>query len=268
LVIASIYSLIQKERTAESIYLGLVKKSPQNWRVYFSYGYFLTRTGRHKEAINYYKSVLRFLPQNVNAINNMAIGYMYLDDFEKSAEMFEMAAEIEQDPVVIINTGTMYYWSENFKKAVDLYKKAVDLEPENYQWIAYLGDAYKFVGGEKLQADKCFADVLNFTKLEIKANPSVAKPYQFLARANLYFGDIGEAKKNMEIADSIEPNTTEAYYSHLRIAVVEGNDEKTMHYARQLINNEYSVKLLLSDPDFKVLKQGKFEELKISSKGD
>lgn len=259
--LALTYDLIGKKNLAEQIYKKALIKFPKNWRVFSSYGYFLTRNGRHVDAIDNYNRVLKFIPENINAINNLAISYMYVGDFEESARLFEMASEIEIDTAVLVNTGTMHYSMGNFEKAIYFYEKALRLEPNNYQWMAYLGDSCKFLKNRKKDADHYFRNVIKYANKEVEGNRSLAKPYQYLARAYAYFGDISSANNMMRLADSITSNSTESYYSHLRIAVAEKNDGKILQYARLLLENEYSVRLLTADPDFRVLKEKRFKNL-------
>ena len=259
--LASVYAMMGKDRVAERIYFDLLKRSPNNWRVYFGYGYFLTRVGRHVQAIENYKKVLSFLPENISAINNMAVSYTYLADYKSAASMFELAAKIDPDIGVFANIGSMYYSYGEFEKAMEAYKKALKLEPNNYQLLSYLGDAYKFIPGKKNSANDVFNKVIEVATQEIKINNGIAKSYQALARSYAYFGDIERANLMMSNADLLDPNSTDAFYSNLRVAVAEKNDAKIFRYARSLLNNEYSAKLLLADPDFSILKEEKYKEL-------
>ncbi|WP_062063890.1 tetratricopeptide repeat protein [Cellvibrio sp. OA-2007] len=259
--LASVYAMMGKERIAEKIYLELLGRSPDNWRGYFGYGYFLTRIGRHEEAIANYKKVLKFLPENISAINNMAVGYSYLADYEAAARMFELASDIEPDIGVFTNIGSMYYSSGELKKAAAAYEKALELDPENYQLMSYLADAYKFIPGYKKKSDEIFGRVIDLAAREISVNRRVALPYQALARSYAYFGNIEMAKSMMLKSDQLDSISTDSLYSNLRIAVAEKNDEKIFRYARTLLNSEYSAKFLLADPDFSVLREEKYKEL-------
>jgi len=259
--LASVYAMMGKDRIAETIYLDLLTRSPNNWRVYFGYGYFLTRVGRHEEAIENYKKVLNFLPDNTSAINNIAVGYTYLGDYESAASMFELAASIEPDIGVFTNIGSMYYSGGEFKKAVVAYEKALKLDPDNYQLMSYLADAYKFIPGGKINSDKIFGRVIDLATKELKINNGIAFSYQALARSYAYFGDVELAKSMMLKSDQLDSTSTDSLYSNLRVAVVEKNDEKIFRYARSLLSNEYSARFILSDPDFSVLKEEKYKEL-------
>jgi class 3 adenylate cyclase/tetratricopeptide (TPR) repeat protein len=259
ILLASVYHLMGNETEAEKIYSDSILLAPKNWRVYSGYGYFLTAKGRHEEAIDNFEKVLHLIPDNVNALNNIAINYVYKNDFDKAAEYFEMASAVEPNVAAYINAGNMYYYSRDFKQAADYYLKALQLQPNNYQFMVYLGDAYKFIPEGGKNADDLFKRAISIAKEEVNANPNVAKAYQYIARAYAYLGDLKEAKKALEIANDLDSHSVESYYTNLRISVLEMNDEKIKIYASGLLRTEYSVSLLLADPDFSVLSEKKFK---------
>ena len=261
LVLADVYDLINDKEKAESLYLHTIEISPKNWQTYEGYGYFLTRNGRYDEAIENYKKVLKIFPKNAITLNNMGINYFYKDDFKGAAIEFEKSATIEPTSIIFANTGNMYYSAGEYQKAVDALKKANRLDPNNCLWTLYLADTYKFIPGQKKLADENFQQTIKLADDEIKINPNIAKNYRCLAISFSYFSDIKKANDMMNIVDKLEPESTDTYYTHLRIAVTEGNKKKILDYARHLLAAEYSVKLLLAEPDFAVLRESEFSNL-------
>ncbi|HTF96125.1 MAG TPA: tetratricopeptide repeat protein [Cellvibrio sp.] len=259
--LASVYHLMGNDSAAEKIYLDSIALSPKNWRAYSGYGYFLTANGRHDEAIRNFEKVLELIPNNVNTLNNIAINYVYKNDFDKAAKSFEKVSAIEPNVAAYINTGNMYYYSKDFIMAADFYNKALQLQPNNYQFMVYLGDAYKFHPERKSVADELFNRALLLAGEESKLNATMAKAYQYLARSYAYFGELDKAKDMLNIADGLDSHSVEAYYTHLRVSVLENDDVKIKKYADKLLNTEYSASLLLSDPDFSILNNQKYKDI-------
>lgn len=259
--LATIYNVLGNKIKSEVIFKDAIKKFPKNWKAYSGYGYFLLQNGSHEESIEFYKKVLEFTPDNIPALNNLAIGYMYKEDFRSAAEIFEAATRIEPDSVIFANAGSMYYSIGNIKKASEFYEESLRLQPDNYQFVAYLADAYKFLPEKNKYAKSLFEQVIKLAETELSKNQNVAKAYQYLARSYAFLGDIKKAKSLMDKADKLDSGSAEAFYSHLRIAVLESNDEAIKSNALNLLKTEYSAKLLLSDPDFTVLNEEKFKIL-------
>lgn len=259
--LAGVYFLLGEKEKAEIYFKKTISDFPKSWRAYDGYGYMLLRTGRYEEAINIYLKILDFTHDNVAALNNIAISFFYKNDFKNSAKFFEKTLDLEPNSTVFANTGNLYYYSGEYQSALKMYEEALRLDPENYQWMAYIADTYKFLPGKKKLADRYFNDVIKYASKEVLLNPKIAKTYQYLARAHLYFGNIENTKKMMIIADEIDSASTEALYTHLRIATALGDDENIKKYASGLLDGEYSDKLLLSDPDFSVLKESRFSHV-------
>lgn len=259
--LASVYNNLGNKIKAETIYKDAVYRDAKSWRAYSGYAGFLLESGRYHESISFYEKALEITPENFSALNNIAINYLYGDEYEKAAVSFEKAAKIEPDSTVFANTGSMYYLAHDMEKAAYYYERALDLQPENYQFMLYLADAYKFSDSKKKKSEQYSKLTIEYASSQLAQNENIAKAYQYIARAYALLGDINLANEYILRADKIDSSSAEALYSHLRIAVLEHDDNKIKDYAIKLIKTEYSAKLLMSDPDFSVLKQEKFKTL-------
>ena len=261
ITLASVYKSMRDLQTAEDLYTEAIALFPKSWEAYSGYGYFLTENGRFDEAIKNYQKVLEFVPENKFALNNIGINYFYKNKFSEAAVVFEKATKIEPSSVTFANTGNMYYYAGDFERAARMYEEAGRLQPENCQWLVFLADAYKFISGGKVLADKYFGDAIKLAQRAIELTPDIANNYQYIARSYAYFGDLDKAKKMMVIADSISANNSDAYYAHLRISVLDGDDASIRKYAKHLLETAYTDELLLVDPDFSILKEERFGDL-------
>lgn len=259
--LASVYNAMSDKTKAEELYKEALLLAPKNWEAYSGYGYFLTINGRYDEAIENYETALQFMPENGFALNNIGINYYFKNQFKDAAIAFEKATRIEPASATFANTGTMYYSAGDFAKAAEMFEQALRLQPENYQWMVFLADAYKYIRGGKKAANEFFNEAIRLARKEIALSPDIAKSYQYLARSLAYFGDLEEANSMLSIADVMDPNSADAYYAHLRVAVLEQDDEKIIKYAQHLLETQYSDKLLLADPDLSVLKEERFNHL-------
>ncbi|MEN0039275.1 MAG: adenylate/guanylate cyclase domain-containing protein [Cellvibrio sp.] len=257
--LALAFHLSGDNKKAEDIYLDTISRNSKDWQAPFGYAYFLTMTGRHKEALKYFEDSIALTPENTLALNNIAANYYFLGDFEKAAKYYEISSAIEPSTFVYANIGSMYYLSRKFNMAADFYMKAYRLEPANYQWSAYLADAYKFIPERKEEANRYFNDVINSAQSETGKN--IARPYQYIARSLACLGRIGEAKKTIAVANSIESSSAESHYSNLRIAIIENDFESIGKYTSLLLKTEYSESAILNDPDFLLLRDVKFKGL-------
>jgi len=256
--LASVYDLLGDKNKAENLYSKAIVSTPKNWRVFDAYAYYLTRNGKYEDAIDVYKKVLSLTPDNIFALNNIGINFLFKNDFKSAASAFEQASKLEPSSSVFVNTGSMYYFSGDYNKAVYMFERALDLEPDNYQWMVYVADSYKFISGKKNKADEYFRMAIEFAEKESELDPSAAKAYQYLARSFCYLGNIEKAKSLLRDADKFDASSIDAYYAHLRVAVVEYNEDYIRKYVQALLAAGYSEDMLLADPDLSILKHERY----------
>lgn len=259
--LAAVYNLLGNKVHAEKIYQETIAFSPKSWRAYFGYGYFLTKNGRYDDAIKNYEMVLKLTPENNYALINISGVYLFKSDFKQAARYLESAALLEPNASVFSNVGSMYYFSHQYHKALEMYEKALRIDPRDYQIMTSMGDTYKHIDNDSMMAAHYFNQAVIAAKNEIKENSKVAKPYYFMAIALACLGDLPQSNAILNIADQIDGISTEAFYSHLRVAILDLDEQRIRKYAKKLLETEYSDKLLLADPDFSVLKEDRFNDL-------
>ncbi len=261
LIMASTYAKVGNNIKSEAIYNAAIKANPKNWRAYSAYAQFLLTNSRYVESIYWYEKSIEITPGNPQALNNIAIAYLYLDDYQMAASYFSSASEVEPDSAVYANTGSMYYLLQKMSQAAMYYELALQLQPESYQFMIYLADAYKFLYPDKKKSEDLAKKAIESALSEVAEGKKIAKPYQYIARGYALLGNLTEAKHFMLIADELDGSSSESLYSNLRLAVLENDDKTIEYYAMKLIKTEYSAKLLLSDPDFSLLRQEKFKKI-------
>ncbi len=261
LIISSIYNLKNDKITAEAGYKKAINLEPKNWRVHDGFGYYLTLNGRFDEAINSFQKSLELFPENELALTNLGSIYLYKGDFEKAVDAYKKSALIEPNSQLYANLGILYYSLGDFERSADFYNLALSMQPENYRYMVYLADAYKYIDNKKDMVRRVLEESIEYAEREVKVNKNYAAPYQFSARAYAQLGDINKAKEIMQNVDRLESSSAETYYSHLRISVLESDEERMRYYVTQLLKTEYSDKLLLSDPDLSFLKETKYKNL-------
>lgn len=259
--LAATYDALGEKEKAKKIYLNTIKKFPKSWIAYDGYGYFLFRNGNYSEAIANYKKILDITPQNVLALNNIAGLYILKNEFSFAANYLERASKLKSDSSVFANMGSMYYLATEFEKALSAYKEALRLEPQNYQWMVYVAETYKYIPGNEELTSFYFRNAIQAAKNDIEVNPNLPKSYRYLALALAYSGEMDQAKKSILSANALDDRSIEALSCNLRIAIADKNDKDIRVYVKKLLESEYSDKLLLANPDFSILKEPRFRDL-------
>jgi len=130
--------------------------------LHYRLGIIYGKVNKHQKSIREMKAVLKFDPDNADAIN--FIGYSYaergirLDEAEK---LINEALRLKPDSGYIIDSlGWVYFRQDRVKLAIDYLKNAWDLLPEDPTIAGHLGDAYK-KDGQIEKALKVYKRALN-----------------------------------------------------------------------------------------------------------
>ncbi len=117
---------------------------PAQWRLYYSRGAALERSGQWARAEGDLKRALELQPDQPLVLNYL--GYSWIDRGEHLAEglnMVKRAVELRPDDGYIVDSlGWAYYRLGEFGNATQLLEKAIELLPEDPTVNDHLGDAY------------------------------------------------------------------------------------------------------------------------------
>jgi tetratricopeptide (TPR) repeat protein len=117
---------------------------PRQWRLYYSRGAALERSGQWARAEGDLKRALELQPDQPLVLNYL--GYSWIDRGEHLAEglnMVKRAVELRPDDGYIVDSlGWAYYRLGEFGNATRQLEKAIELLPEDPTINDHLGDAY------------------------------------------------------------------------------------------------------------------------------
>lgn len=85
----------------------------------------------YKKAISFYKKALKFKPDSAASLNNMAVAYIFLDEYEKAEKALRRAYRLKQDNKVILNLALSLYVQKKYSLSVKYFKKIIDIKYSN-----------------------------------------------------------------------------------------------------------------------------------------
>jgi tetratricopeptide (TPR) repeat protein len=116
----------------------------KDWRLFYSRGVALERSGQWPRAEADLKHALALSPDQPLALNYL--GYSWIDKGEnlsKALKMVERAVELRPDDGYIVDSlGWAFFRLGNFPRAAQLLERATELLPEDPTINDHLGDAY------------------------------------------------------------------------------------------------------------------------------
>jgi Tfp pilus assembly protein PilF len=174
-------------------------------------GYISARLKQYNEAISYYKRAISIDPNYSEAMNNLGVTYLEVENWDEAIKYFEMAL---RNPLyatpekAYTNLGYALYKKGDYPDAVDTLEEVSQRYPNYPQHFYVLGLVYMKLGEYGAAIDE-FKKALNIA-------PEYIDVHWELANAYLKAGDKKEAVK------------------HFKIVAESGNDERSKEALKYL----------------------------------
>ena len=215
--------------------------------------------GRLDVAQELYNQILKINPNHSQALNNIAVIFTNLKEYQKAKECYQKAIEINPSyQAAHNNLGTIFTNLKEYHKAKKCHEKAIEINP-NYSDAHYkLGIVFKELR-EHQKAKDCYQKA-------IEINPNYQAAHNNLGNIFKKLGENEKAKNCFEKAIKINPNYADAHYNLGNIFKELGENEKAKNcYVKAIeINPNYADALNNLGNTLRELK--KFDEAEISLK--
>lgn len=107
----------------------VLKDDENSYEANFYLGYINRLQGEYESAIDYYEVSYKQNSSDSNLINEMALCFAHLGDFEQSLELLEYAYELKPESIEILcNLAMVNFNMENLDEAKSYIKKAEDID--------------------------------------------------------------------------------------------------------------------------------------------
>ncbi|MDL1977804.1 MAG: tetratricopeptide repeat protein [Deltaproteobacteria bacterium] len=128
------------------------------------------RTGRAGDARKKYLAVLKTAPDNVSAMNNLAVIYLSEGNYPKARKLFEKATELKPDCVdAHYNLACLHVRTNNLSESLKRLKMAIKLDVRVKEWARMDKDLVGLRG--QVEYDKLM-DVMEMGEREIRSSKS------------------------------------------------------------------------------------------------
>ncbi len=151
---------------AESAYARAIALAPGDWEIRIQRGVLHFQAGRYAEALADFAECARLSPDNPIAHRNVGGAQHMLGRFADAAASFQRSLEIQPDPVVYSNLGTIYFFQGLYPQAVAALEKSVELGPNHATIWRNLADAYRQVRGSEAKAGQAYARAIQLLREE------------------------------------------------------------------------------------------------------
>jgi tetratricopeptide (TPR) repeat protein len=152
--LATLYGEQRRLKEAIEVLREGIENNPSSYRIFSSYGIFLTKIGQYDAAIEIFEKGLAIIDYDPELWNYIGVAYWRKGDFEKALEAYQEALSLDNNyPIIFNNLGSLYLSlflktksRSDHQKSIQNYKKAIELDPDYASAYNGLGAAYRHAG--------------------------------------------------------------------------------------------------------------------------
>jgi tetratricopeptide (TPR) repeat protein len=137
----------------------------------------LTNRQKGQDAIVYYEKILEIKPNDFVALNNAALCYQSLGNYDKSIEKLKRCLELYPEPTTYSNLALQYKESGDMDTAFAYYKQGIEEHPNDPMLHYHYGIA--------LAESHQFNEAVEQYKESIRENPEFASAHWNMSLVNL-----------------------------------------------------------------------------------
>jgi len=207
----------------ESILLNIVDSQNNNSFAWFLLATTHVQSQQIKQAINEYKTAIRFQPQYPDAYYNLGVCFEMINDIQQAEHAYEQA--VEQNPQyanALFSLGNIKHSKQETNDATKFYTQAIHYDAKNIKALNNLGLIY--------QQKKEFPTAIKYYQQALSVKKDDYEIINNLGLCYYYNGDARRAIDSFSSAIQISPNTPEIY-NNIALAFQEINDtEKSIEH--------------------------------------
>ena len=170
-----LYDLLGQDSLAMEDYKHVLQFQPNNFRALTNLGTFYGQMHQFKKSIYYFNRALKVNPKAAAAYSNRGLAYYNLNMIDSALHDFNKALEINPNmPSALYNRALLFEKMKKYNKALADINKAIKLSPNNPQLYFLRGNLYLYLKNkQKALKDLQFAAKHNYLPAikMLKKNP-------------------------------------------------------------------------------------------------
>jgi serine/threonine protein kinase/tetratricopeptide (TPR) repeat protein len=247
--LANTYESMGRAADADKLFREALAIGPDVPAVYGNYGRFCFHRGRYDDAIRFFTKQTELLPDAPRGYSNLGAVYEALGRYEEAIRAIERSIAIYPTGNGYSNLGTCQFFLGRYADAVASYQRATQLLPKNYLPWSNLGDAYRWMPGQRAKSMAAYAEAIRLAREAIAVNPKDAGTRGIAASCLAKRGDLAAAETQLKLALEADPSNASVLYQAAVIANIRGDHDAARAWLKRAIAAGYSATDAARDPE-------------------
>ena len=258
--LADAYELTGATEEASATVERAIRTGPDDWATYHDIGVFFF--GRHEweRAAEYFQQVIDLNPNSSIGYTTLGGILLYLDDRVGARQNLEHAVEIGGGYDAFNNLATLEFYEGHFDRAAELFERALEIDNSDYIVWSNLGEASaNALTDDPDRTRHAFLRAAELVSAQLDTAPDDIDLTIFLASLRVNLGENDEARRLAEHAAALEVADPDSMITLADIFEKLGERESALLWIQRSLEAGYPLQLiedyagfseLLADPQF------------------
>ena len=252
--LAETYGKMGRADDAEREFNHALALAPDWPSAYAKYGRFCTDRGQYEKAAGLFRRMAQLLPDSPRGYGNLGAVLMLLGRFDEALQAYQQALAIKPDSTVYTNLGVCQYNMGRFSDAAVSFEKATSMAPDNGVLWMNLGDARRWIPGQRANAVPAYERAIDRARATLKVNGKDAFMHGVIAISSAKLGRSTEAAKEIETALKLDPTNADVLYDAAIVALLGHDRDGAAAWLKRAIAAGYSASQAARDPELAELR--------------
>jgi serine/threonine-protein kinase len=243
------YEHLKQNGAAEELMKKAISLRPDYWSNYNDLGGLYRREGRYSEAESQFSEVIRLVPDSWVGYGNLGAIYLGEGQLSKALPLLEQSVQIKADSDNTSNLAYSYFAMRRYADAARIFEEAATLNPNRYEIVGNLGDAYYWAPGLRAKSYPVYRRASELARGHLRVNPNDADALAYLAGYEAALGEASSAKHDIARAMELAPTDNDVLFDAAIVYNMLAMQDRALDCLERVVSAGYSRESLLDSPD-------------------
>jgi len=252
--LANTYNDMGRAIDADRVFRETLALRPDSPDVYGYYGRFCFYHGRYEDAVRLFRKQTEIIPDAPRGYANLGAALQSLGRYDEAMRVYQRSIAVEPSRGGYVNLGTCLYLLGHYADAAAAFEKAADLQPNQYVVWRNLGDAYRWMPGQRAKSAAPYAEAIRLAREAVAINPNDATAHANAASCLAKRGDVTAADAELKAALQASPTNVDALFQSAVVANIRGDRDSALGWLKRAIASGYPAPAVAHDPELSNLR--------------
>ncbi|MCG8462791.1 MAG: tetratricopeptide repeat protein, partial [Holophagales bacterium] len=235
-----------------------VELGPEDREAHDSLGSLLFRLGRFAEAEQSFRKSVELAPDSYIGHRNLAGALQMQGRYTEAASALQRSLEIRPTASSYSNLGTLHFYAGLYADAVHAYEQAIELGASHYLIWGNLGDAHRFVPGQREEAATAYRRAVQLARERLRraeaeggSSAAASEEATLRSRVALFLVKAGEKQQALDELEllSFDDAGPALLLRALTVRELAGERDAALGLLERLVDAGYPTEALGEDPE-------------------